>query len=126
MSGRLPGLRRRLAKAEKVVVQAAERERLANCNCKRPGFESTTIRSTEELRAEMRQLCPVHGIRHPGTLVTYTYCDREGNYTEESKALNRCVELYTSLCRLSQAGLFFDFLAEYVSQTPELAVRFLS
>ena len=126
MSGKIPGLRRRLTKIEKVVVQAAERERLANCNCKRPGFESTSVSSTEELRAEMRQLCPVHGIRHLGTLSISHYLDREGNYTEESKALIRCVELYTSLCGLSQAGLFFEFLAEYVSQDPELALQFLS
>ena len=126
MSGKIPGLRRRLTKIEKVVVQAAERERLANCNCKRPGFESTMVSSVEELETEMMRLCPVHGIRHLGTLCIIHYVDREGDYTEESKALIRCVELYTSLCRLSQAGLFFDFLAEYVSQTPELAVRFLS
>jgi hypothetical protein len=69
MAGKLAGLRRRLEKAEKVLAETAEQEKLANCICK-VGAKSrpTIVRSDqpEEFEAEMNRKCPVHGFRDLG------------------------------------------------------------
>jgi len=72
MSGKLSGLRRRLAKVENALTETTERERLAHCICKgRSECFGTMAFSNkpEEFEAEMNQTCPVHGFRHLGHVI---------------------------------------------------------
>jgi hypothetical protein len=69
MSGKLPGLRRRLVSVEKALAETAGRENLADCNCKGRGECFGTVAFSnrpEAFEAEMNQTCPVHGFRHLG------------------------------------------------------------
>jgi Xaa-Pro aminopeptidase len=72
MSGKLAALRRRLDKAEKVLAETAEQERLADCICKVAGKSGPTIARSdliEEFEAEMNQKCPVHDFRNLGQIL---------------------------------------------------------
>jgi hypothetical protein len=78
VSGKLPGLRRRLEKAEKALAETAEQEKLANCICKILGKSRPTfVRSDqpEEFEAEMNQTCLVHGFRDLGQILVMRITD---------------------------------------------------
>ncbi len=67
MSGKLSGLRKRLAKVERQLADHARREGLANCTCSAvtlaiPGRE-------REFEAEMNLPCPAHGLRRLGKII---------------------------------------------------------
>ena len=84
MSTKLDGLSRRLAKVEKAVAENAERERLANCNCKLIAKLSppTIVYSSqpEEFEIEMNQTCPVHGFRRLEHIIVFKVVDQDGRY----------------------------------------------
>jgi len=61
MGGKLAGLRRRLEKAEKVLAETAEGERLADCICKVRDVSPPTIafsNKPEEFEAENEEEMP--------------------------------------------------------------------
>jgi len=64
MSGRLPGLQRRLARVERTFARIAEQAALVNCIC----VESIFSDDAEELELEMNRPCPVHGFRSLGEI----------------------------------------------------------
>ncbi len=61
MSGKLLGLRRRLARVERTLANIAKREEMADCICQ----EMTVVMpdQPEKFEAEMNRTCPVHGFR---------------------------------------------------------------
>jgi hypothetical protein len=74
VSGRLTGLRRRLAKVEKALAETAEQEKMAGCICIPRRGRFTTIafsNKPEEFEAEMNQKCPAHGFRSLGHIVVF-------------------------------------------------------
>ena len=78
MSGKLPGLRRRLEKLDKALAETAEQEKLANCICKILGKSRPTFARSdqpEEFEAEMNQTCLVHGFRDLGQILVMRITD---------------------------------------------------
>lgn len=81
MAGKLPGLRRRLAKVENALAEAAEREKLADCICKVWGKSPITwacSEQPEQFEAEMNRKCPVHGFRNLGHILPTIITDDPG------------------------------------------------
>jgi hypothetical protein len=88
VSGKLPGLKRRLAKVEKVFTETAEREKLASCICKVGDRSAPTVVFSwepEKFEAEMNQTCPVHGFRNLGQLTIIYLVDRGGARCDRSR-----------------------------------------
>jgi hypothetical protein len=74
MSGKLTGFRKRLAKVEQAIAEAAEEEKLADCICIPHGSRLITIafsNKPEEFEADMNQKCPAHGFRSLGQIIAY-------------------------------------------------------
>jgi hypothetical protein len=95
MSGKLAGLRRRLAKVEEALAETAEQEKLADCICKdRPRGPGTLAFSNrpEEFEAEMNQTCPVHGFRHLGHIMAIRFVDPD--HKDERFRLDELLEEY--------------------------------
>jgi hypothetical protein len=113
MSGNLPGLRKRLARVEKVLAQTAKQKELASCICQDLTF--ALPHEAEQFEAEVNRTCPVHGFRRLGQILPVTFVKPDKTYTEESIKLLQLVEAYElRLSQLSQSGLEL----EYDSQEP--------
>lgn len=109
MSGKLPGLRKRLARVERTLANIAKGEELANCICL--DSRSLTVawpHQPEEFEAEMNRTCPVHGFRRLGMIVQVRSVHGDGT-VEESAKLDQLLEIYEARQlptkpRLSQLG----------------------
>jgi hypothetical protein len=108
MSGKLPGLRKRLAKVERQLASIA-RDAPRECNCR-----SATVANPdhpEEFEAEMNRTCPAHGFRRLGWLAVIEHIGRRGD--ERSAKLDQLLKTYKArrspdelrLSRLRQVGL---------------------
>ena len=78
MSGKLPGLRRRLVRLEQALAETAEQGKLADCVCKFRNQSPAMIafsNKPEEFEAEMNQKCPVHGFRDLGNIIHMKFTD---------------------------------------------------
>lgn len=91
MSGKLPSLRKRMAKVEQTLANLAEGESEAKCICK----AVTVIWSddAEEFEAEMNRTCPAHGFRRLGTIVRVGFADADGTVQKSAK-LDQPLETY--------------------------------
>jgi hypothetical protein len=99
MSGKLSGLRKRLAKAEQRMADLGRRAELANCTCE----ECVTIANPnhpEEFEAEMNLPCPAHGFRRLGRIMHLVFV--EPGVTEHPRtSLDELIATYEG--RLAQA-----------------------
>jgi len=110
MSTKLPGLGKRLARVERVVADAARRERLTGCICKRHPFDRTLIISPEEFEAEMNRTCPVHGFRRMGELIIIEFVSPDATCDEGVIKRVHLVEEYKlRLSQLPQSESGADF-----------------
>jgi len=110
MGGKLAGLRRRLEKAEKVLAETAEGERLADCICKVRDVSPPTIafsNKPEEFEAEMKKKCPVHGFRHLGHIVAIRFV-APGRKDERGRLDELLDEYYALESKHSEAQLEHD------------------
>jgi hypothetical protein len=62
MSGKLPGLQRRLSRVERALATNAKHAALADCIC----VDNVFLYDADEFELEMNRVCPVHGFRTPG------------------------------------------------------------
>ena len=101
MSGRLSGLRKRLAKVEQRMADQARHVALANCTCKM----SVTLADPnhpEEFEAEMNLPCPAHGFRRLGRIRRFVFVNPTNPRTEvPSPRLDELIATYQG--RLDQA-----------------------
>ena len=83
MSGKLPGLQKRLAKIEQDLANIVKREDLKSCNCR----EITIAISgqPEEFEAEMNLTCPVHGLRSLGQITCLVFVNPDGSEGKDSR-----------------------------------------
>src|SRR3989442_523478 len=87
MSGKLPSLRKRLAKVEQKLVDVATEQESAKCNCR--DFTFADEHCPEEFEAEMNRTCPAHGFRRLGGIVHTSYVAEE-----ENPKLRHLLEIY--------------------------------
>ena len=96
MSGKLPGLRRRLEKVEKALAETAEKEKPANCICIPDGKRFSTIafsNKPEEFEADMNQRCPAHGFRSLGHIMVFRVVG-PGQKKDERRRLDNLLAEY--------------------------------
>jgi|SRR4051812_19038520 hypothetical protein len=89
MSARLPGLQRRLAKAERTLAGIVKQAALKNCTC----VDDISPNTAEEFEMEMNRPCPIHGFRSLGKIYRMFFINPDGTEDEDPK-FNELIKIY--------------------------------
>ena len=83
MFGKLPSLKRRLARIEKVVASRAREQELQECTCGAGVMVWTG--QVGQLKADLERTCPAHGFRRVRIMLMRVMPPRNGSESEKER-----------------------------------------
>jgi hypothetical protein len=89
MSGKLRGLQRRLAIAERTFARIAKQAALANCVCVDDFFPN----NADDFEVEMNRVCPVHGFRSLGEIERIYFVNPDRSVVKDHK-FDELIKIY--------------------------------